>query len=413
MLSGFTIRGGTTLLGGGIHIESSSPTIRGNVITGNRCGGGGRRSQLRVAPDPGKSHHAQRDCRARRLGHRRITSAAPSRPSSSDNEISENTGTSANGGGISLFNAGNLIIRNNVITRNASANHAGCGAGGGIESYGSSQATIAGNLIVGNSACAAAGSTGGLDRQQRVRQQHDRQQRRGVLARDVRHGFDAGDELHNNIITAQTGPASIARTLRVSSPTLSSNDIFSAQGAPYGGTCADQTGLNGNISADPAFLGAANRDYRVAMTSPVVDTGNDGAPVLPATDLAGFARVFDGNGDGVARVDIGAFESRNHAPVVNAGADRTITADAGCRGQVALSAVASDVDGDSLRLTWSGAVRHRLRSESLTDASGGHTRNHGDGRRRHRRARVRHGRRHNRGYHSASNHGRQGQSVGD
>ena len=355
VLSGFTIRGGTTFLGGGIYIESSSPTIRGNIITGNRaCGGGGVAASFGSPLIQGnRITRNETECLAGSGAGVRFGGGVA--PELVDNEISENVGTNSHGGGVSLFNAGNVIIRNNVITRNAVTDSSSCSAGGGIESYGSSDATIVGNLIVGNSACQGGGifwraSTGRNVLVNNTIVDNDAESWPGVYLTD----FDAGDELHNNIVTAPTAPA-LSCGASLSSPTLNSNDIFSAQGAAYGGTCADQTGMNGNISSDPAFRGAANRDYRVVMTSPVVDAGNDGAPGLPSTDLAGFARVFDGNGDGATRVDMGALEFNNRAPIVTGGADRTIAAAANCQGEVLLSAVTSDPDADPVTLTWSGA----------------------------------------------------------
>jgi hypothetical protein len=62
----------------------------------------------------------------------------------------------------------------------------------------------------------------------------------------------------------------------------------------------------GNLSSDPKFLDPASRDYRLRGRSPAVDAGtNTGAPT---TDLRGLARPLDGNGDGVAVTDMGAFE---------------------------------------------------------------------------------------------------------
>jgi hypothetical protein len=74
----------------------------------------------------------------------------------------------------------------------------------------------------------------------------------------------------------------------------------------YSGSCTDQTGQNGNISADPLFIDPAAGDFHVRGSSPVVDAGlNAGAP---ATDIDGDLRPLDGNGDGVPVVDIGADE---------------------------------------------------------------------------------------------------------
>jgi YVTN family beta-propeller protein len=62
----------------------------------------------------------------------------------------------------------------------------------------------------------------------------------------------------------------------------------------------------GNISVFPKFVDPAARDYRLRPTSPAIDAGtNTGAP---ATDIRGISRPADGDGDGVAVTDMGAYE---------------------------------------------------------------------------------------------------------
>lgn len=90
---------------------------------------------------------------------------------------------------------------------------------------------------------------------------------------------------------------------------------------------SDQTGQNGNISADPQFVDAAHGDYHLNESSPAIDSGDSLAPRLSATDFEGDGRVLNGNGDSLSVVDIGAdeFTWRNRPPIANAGPDQTVT----------------------------------------------------------------------------------------
>jgi hypothetical protein len=63
-----------------------------------------------------------------------------------------------------------------------------------------------------------------------------------------------------------------------------------------------------NVSnvGDARFVDAAGGDYRLLPGSPLIDTGDPATP--QGLDLAGSPLVADGNGDGDARRDPGAFE---------------------------------------------------------------------------------------------------------
>jgi hypothetical protein len=75
------------------------------------------------------------------------------------------------------------------------------------------------------------------------------------------------------------------------------------------GTCASQSSENGNISTDPKFVSTKNNgNYHLKAGSPVIDSGDNSAPNLPLKDLAGKPRIVDGNNDGTATIDIGAYE---------------------------------------------------------------------------------------------------------
>jgi hypothetical protein len=122
--------------------------------------------------------------------------------------------------------------------------------------------------------------------------------------------------------------------------------------------------------ANPGFVDATNGDYELVATSPLIDAGDPAA--TGTLDAGGRPRIVDGNGDGTARIDIGAFEYQRTPP------QASITGPAsGDPGTVlSYTAVAQDADdgeSDTLAYTWrvDGAVAGDEPVLHTTFSSGG------------------------------------------
>ena len=267
--------------GGGIYAGyNSAPILAGNVIRSNEVGYPGTTFQM--ASGGGVAIYS------------RQTDALISQ-----NVIQSNLG-SDRAGGISLGGSAGLLgatlpsrayVENNIFEYNSSI------YGGAIRTS-TTTATIRSNTFVDNEASVLGG---------------------GLL---VDRSENAGDQatLVNNIIALNTaayyGYPGDGGGLAVvqSQPVVRYNDIYGNTDGTnpnnVGGdkTDADYIPLDGNVSVDPRFtaLPPAPYDLHLLSTSPLIDAGDSNE--APVVDLDGNPRVQDGNNNGVAVIDPGAFE---------------------------------------------------------------------------------------------------------
>jgi hypothetical protein len=91
------------------------------------------------------------------------------------------------------------------------------------------------------------------------------------------------------------------------------------------------------LSGNPGFVDEAGGDFHLAIGSPLIDAGGPGPLPSGTADLDGNPRPSDGNGDGIAVTDVGAFEFRGGAAGPAAGSGTGATPPSGAPAPPVLS----------------------------------------------------------------------------
>ena len=95
-----------------------------------------------------------------------------------------------------------------------------------------------------------------------------------------------------------------------SSATLINNNILGGSSGVYNQTAQNPvTWGPGNTSHEPLFTAEGNRPYTLSPISPLIDAGWQLSSVIDqAVDAGGNERYWDGDGDGLTVIDVGAYE---------------------------------------------------------------------------------------------------------
>jgi len=269
VLSGFTIQHGSA---SGVYMNFASPVVKNNIIANNNA-------------EFGAGMYIGGASTARVLRNTFIGNVA-----------------SAGGGAIELFAAGNVFIENNRITKNN-----GGGEGGAIDMVNEADEIIVQNLMYDDVASSGTEfyslipqSTTGY----RLINNTIVSTNVNADATVVADGFNTNAKIINNVIVAPgTSAALICNPIYQDGPPIVKfNDAWSPKGIWYGGMCAEDGGIKGNISANPKFVSSTN--FELKNGSPAVDAGTTSAPDLPKRDFANKPRIEGGT------IDMGAYENQ-------------------------------------------------------------------------------------------------------
>jgi hypothetical protein len=257
--------------GAGIYVdENSAPRIEANLVRNNRSGLASKAFQY--AGGGGIAVYTN-------------TSVALPRTVVTRNQIAGNQAADGGGGVSAAFlytYPSNARIENNLIEQNTSDD------GGGIATL-ESAAEIVNNTITDNTAAGGAGISFG----------------------NAPHALNLA-KLSNNLITfniasMSAGGAFLHPNLN---PVIKENDFHGNTPTQVAGakTDAQVIGVNGNINANPNYVSrvAGNRNLRLQPGSVAIDNGINAD--AGGNDLDNTARVKDGDFNGSAVVDMGAFE---------------------------------------------------------------------------------------------------------
>jgi len=289
--------------GGGIYSEFSAPEIHDNHISGNSSGhdGGGIYCGY-GSPVISNNIIVNNQAGFRGGGIATFSSASPD---ILNNEIASNLANSKGGG--MYLSGGNSLVQSNIIKSNYS------GDGGGIACY-LSNPRIYNNLIIDNE----ANKGGGLSNLGSSPKLFNNTILRNYASSNgggmVNMAGMVGVLVYSNPLTANNilylnlameGPQIYSNPDNI--PILWHNDVEGFLADGIFGSFDEQ---EGNIDITPDFDSEGEHDCALSDGSECIDNGinNISGFSLPETDILGNKRIWDGNDDGHAYADMGAYE---------------------------------------------------------------------------------------------------------
>ena len=242
------------------------------------------------------------------------------------------------GGAINL--SGNSVVRNCIMTGNTSGN-----TGGGAVFLTGSGTLVENCLIVGNNAggTVVVSANGSFGRFRYDNRGGGIYNSGGVVRNCTILGNRSGSKGYGNPGCGLYQTGASAQTINsiiyyngTSLYAVDRDDVVLAGGTITSSCAGAPLPGDGNTILDPDFMDWENGNYYLRPGSPCLDAGND-IPEM-TIDLVGNERRIDGNGDGIARQDMGAFET-----------------EAGDTGTLRVNAVADINEGfDSLKVCLTG-----------------------------------------------------------
>jgi hypothetical protein len=333
VLDGFTVRHGTQ----GLYFYQTTAQATNCIVTENTATNGGAGIYCYTASPIISDTIISSNINSGFLGGGGVLSRQNSSPTIKNCTIRNNEATSSSsGGGVNCRDSSTLIISNSVISGNSATQ-----SGGGINVYDATSSLLLTNCIIASNTTSSYG--GGIycsgDSVEIVNCTLNKNW--AIRGGGIYNGGSTPITVTNSILWGDTAEDPRFPTMNLGNEVYPIFDIYEPSGITYYVITYSDVDQNvdgkgpvypgvGNIRSNPLFTVSVNEDYHLTSSSPCLDAGTDDTetyPDLPTDDLDGNSRPWDGDKDGIAERDMGAYELVSETKPTTTGGETTFFID--------------------------------------------------------------------------------------